>query len=105
KLGVTSGAQARPARAMNGLARGEPGGAAAAQERPKALEGRPATPPRPGTLRALSAEEKARVGQLIRALAQERRDKEAYREQLGVQEARLRDLEYQREQGREQAGA
>ncbi|CAK9110964.1 Uncharacterized protein SCF082_LOCUS51524 [Durusdinium trenchii] len=48
-------------------------------------------------LRALSAEDKARIGKLIKVLAKERRDKEELREQLGHQACRVQDLERERE--------
>ncbi|CAE8717300.1 unnamed protein product, partial [Polarella glacialis] len=53
-------------------------------------------------LRALSTEDKARIGQLIKVLAQERRDKETYKQQLGQQASQLHDLERERENGRRQ---
>lgn len=48
-------------------------------------------------LLALSAEDKARIGNLIKVLAKERRDKEDLREKLGQQASRLQDLERERE--------
>lgn len=48
-------------------------------------------------LLALSAEDKARIGNLIKVLAKERRDKEDLREKLGQQACRVQDLERERE--------
>merc|ERR1719486_921017 len=60
------------------------------------------TSTRLGGLRALSAEDKARIGQLIKVLAQERRDKETCRQQLQAQDEKLRSLELERDHGRQQ---
>lgn len=53
-------------------------------------------------LRSLSQEDKARIGQLIKVLAQERRDKQAFQQQLQQQASKLKDMELEREQGRKQ---
>ncbi|CAE8649697.1 unnamed protein product, partial [Polarella glacialis] len=53
-------------------------------------------------LRALSAEDKARIGQLIKVLAQERHDKEELRRQLGAQASRMQELELERASGKRQ---
>mmetsp|Transcript_116775 Transcript_116775/g.183634 ORF Transcript_116775/g.183634 Transcript_116775/m.183634 type:complete len:602 (+) Transcript_116775:59-1864(+) len=52
-------------------------------------------------LKGLPAEEKARIGQLIKLLAQERRDKNVYRQKLDEQTARLQTLEQEYQSGTE----
>ncbi|CAE7263284.1 unnamed protein product [Symbiodinium pilosum] len=51
-------------------------------------------------LRALSAEDKARIGNLIKVLAQERKDKEELQQILGQQASRMQDMEQERDRSR-----
>lgn len=58
-----------------------------------------------GGLKDLPPEDKARIGQLIKVLAQERQDKDTYRQQLSLQASRLKDLEEERHTSRKQERA
>eukprot|EP00927_Polykrikos_kofoidii_P054545 TRINITY_DN48955_c0_g1_i1.p1 TRINITY_DN48955_c0_g1~~TRINITY_DN48955_c0_g1_i1.p1 ORF type:complete len:945 (+),score=114.62 TRINITY_DN48955_c0_g1_i1:75-2909(+) len=51
---------------------------------------------------ALPGEDKVRIGQLIRLLAHERREKDAFRTQLDSQTSHVQKLELERESGRKQ---
>eukprot|EP00929_Paragymnodinium_shiwhaense_P104712 TRINITY_DN69363_c0_g1_i4.p1 TRINITY_DN69363_c0_g1~~TRINITY_DN69363_c0_g1_i4.p1 ORF type:complete len:1006 (+),score=157.78 TRINITY_DN69363_c0_g1_i4:59-3076(+) len=82
-------------------------GAAAAAAEPANV---PATPPPlrrsrdegQSGLCALSPEDKARIGQLIRTLAEERKEKEKYRRRADSQAGKLEELLHERESGRQQ---
>jgi len=54
----------------------------------------------PGSLRTLSAEDKLRIGKLIKVLAQERKDKEELQQMLGQQASKMQDMEEERDRSR-----
>ncbi|CAE7817997.1 unnamed protein product [Symbiodinium sp. CCMP2592] len=55
----------------------------------------------PGSgLRTLSAEDKLRIGNLIKVLAQERKDKEELQQMLGQQASKMQDMEQERDRSR-----
>eukprot|EP00437_Effrenium_voratum_P004308 CAMPEP_0181429506 /NCGR_PEP_ID=MMETSP1110-20121109/17235_1 /TAXON_ID=174948 /ORGANISM="Symbiodinium sp., Strain CCMP421" /LENGTH=486 /DNA_ID=CAMNT_0023552777 /DNA_START=97 /DNA_END=1557 /DNA_ORIENTATION=- len=63
---------------------------------------RVATQKEPGGsgLRTLSAEDKLRIGNLIKVLAQERKDKEELQQMLGQQASKMQDMEQERDRSR-----
>lgn len=56
-------------------------------------------------LRSLSSEDKGRIGQLIKVLAQERRDKDTFRQELDHERAKLKELQRERDSGQQQERA
>mmetsp|Transcript_85485 Transcript_85485/g.161067 ORF Transcript_85485/g.161067 Transcript_85485/m.161067 type:complete len:846 (-) Transcript_85485:15-2552(-) len=82
-------------------AEGDPGEGCAAAPAPQADNAQPGG----SGLRALSAEDKGRIGQLIKVLAQERRDKESFRQELNQEKARIQELQRERDSGRQQERA